>query len=70
MEIEDEMIIEDDLEILDVIQYGFPRRIYVRTNYIVDMDDLAFYRRFRLTKEATLSVLRMIEDRLECDNDL
>lgn len=70
MEIEDEILLEDDIDILDIIDFGFPRRIYIRPNYFEDMDDLGFFRRFRLTKPSVLSVLEMIEGQLEFENDL
>ncbi|KAK5639733.1 hypothetical protein RI129_010544 [Pyrocoelia pectoralis] len=69
MEVEDEMILEDDVDILDIIEFGFPRRLYIRPNYIEEMDDLSFYRRFRLTKPTTISLLEIIEVQLEFDND-
>ncbi|KAK4872749.1 hypothetical protein RN001_014778 [Aquatica leii] len=69
MEVEDEMILEDDLDVLDIIEFGFPRHLYIRPNYIEEMDDLSFYRRFRLTKPTTISLLEMIEVQLEFDND-
>ncbi|KAB0805183.1 hypothetical protein PPYR_02153 [Photinus pyralis] len=34
------------------------------------MDDLNFLKRFRLTKQATMSVLELIENQLEFENDL
>lgn len=67
---EDEIFIEDDVDILNIIDFGFPRRLNVRRNYIDDMDDLSFFRRFRLTKPATISLLELIENNLEYDNDL
>lgn len=39
MEIEDEMFLDDDQDILDIIDYGFPRRRYERADYFHDMDD-------------------------------
>lgn len=70
MEIEDELFHEDDIEILDIINFGFPRRIFRRQNYFEDMDDLSFFRRFRLTKQTTIYVLDLIENNLEFENDL
>ncbi|KAB0799103.1 hypothetical protein PPYR_06983 [Photinus pyralis] len=69
MEVEDEIVLDDDLDIMDIIEYGFPRIIYQRPNYIESMDDMNFFRRFRLTKQATISLLELIEDQLEFDND-
>lgn len=70
MEFDDDDIFEDNFDILEIIDYGFPRRIYNRFNYFEDMDNLNFYRRFRLTKPTVLHLLSLIEDELEFDNDL
>lgn len=64
------MLVEDDLDILDIIDYGFPRRVFNRENYFQSMDDLSFFRRFRLRKPTVLQVLQEIEHLLEFDNDL
>lgn len=70
MEIEDQIFLEDDMDILDIIDMGFPRRMYERSSYFNDMDDISFFRRFRLTKQTTLDILERIEPQLEFDNDL
>lgn len=71
MEAEDQLFIEgDDLDILEIIDNGFPRRIYDRYDYFNNMDDLAFFRRFRLTKPTVLHVLNEIRDQLEFGNNL
>lgn len=70
IEFEDEMFLEDDQDILDIIDYGFPRRQYDRADYFHNMDDVSFFRRFRLTKQTVLNVLEQIEHVLEFDNDL
>ncbi|VEN62940.1 unnamed protein product [Callosobruchus maculatus] len=56
---------EDDLEILDIIENGFPRKVYKRTNHYQEMDEFSFFRRFRLYKSTVLAVLQQIEDELE-----
>lgn len=63
-------IFEDDLDILDQIEFGFPRHIYQRKNYFDEMDALGFFRRFRLKKETVLSLLELIEEDLEFENNL
>lgn len=68
MEIQDEIMLEDDNDILDIIDFGFPRRIFRRPNYFEEMDVMTFYRRYKLTKPTTLYML--IEDALEFQNDL
>ncbi|KAK4875762.1 hypothetical protein RN001_012184 [Aquatica leii] len=70
MEVEDDMFLDDDVDILDIIEYGFPRRIYIRSDYFHNMDDLTFLRRFRLTKPTVLAILAQIEGQLEFNNDL
>ena len=70
MEIEDKLFLDDDdQDILNTINYGFSRRRYERADYFHDMDDLSFFRRFRLTKPTVLMVLKQIEEYLEFDND-
>lgn len=58
-------VFEDDLEVLDLVDAGFPRQIYDRSNYFDNMDNLTFFRRFRLTKPTVLNILEQIEDHLE-----
>lgn len=70
MEIEDQIFLEDDNDILDIIDMGFPRRIFERSNYFEDMDDMSFFRRFRLTKPSSMDILERIEHQLEYNNDL
>ena len=70
MEVEDEMFIDDNADILDVINFGFPRRNYERSDYFQTMDDYSFFRRFRLSKPAVLNFLENIEEEIEFDNDL
>lgn len=70
MEIEDEIFVEDDSDILDIIEFGFPRRLFIRSNYFEEISDMAFFRRFRLTKPTVLSILEMIEPELEFNNDM
>lgn len=70
IELEEEIFLEDDLDILEIIDFGFPRRIYERSNYFQVMDELTFFRRFRLLKETVLRIMEMIEDQLEYPHDL
>lgn len=60
---------DDDLEVLDLLQLGFPREIHERKNHFDTMDNLTFFRRFRLTKPTVLNILEEIEDRLEYPDD-
>nr|CAI5847401.1 unnamed protein product [Callosobruchus analis] len=70
MEFEDELFIDDDLDIIDIINFGFPRRAYERSDYFVTMDNFSFFRRFRLTKSTALSFQENIQEEIEFQNDL
>lgn len=61
---------EDDLVVLDFIEFGIPHQIYERANYFETMDDITFRKRFRLSKEAVQNLLVHIENRLEFPMDL
>jgi hypothetical protein len=39
-------IFEDDFDILEIIDIGFPRLCCVRSAHFHDMDEFTFYRRF------------------------
>lgn len=56
---------EDDLEVLDTIEHGFPRRVQNRPNYYQQMDELSFFKRFRLYKNTVFNVLQQIGHELE-----
>lgn len=56
---------EDDLEVLDIIEHGFPRRVQNRPNYYQQMDELSFFKRFRLYKNTVFNVLQLIDHELE-----
>ncbi|KAI4455231.1 hypothetical protein MML48_9g00013038 [Holotrichia oblita] len=70
MDFEDEDIFEDDMDILEIIDFGFPRTIYTRNNYFQLLDDYTFFRRFRLYKETVYHLLTLIEHELEYPNDV
>ena len=40
---------DDDLEVLDLVEYGVPRQIYLRQNYFDELNAVTFRKRFRLT---------------------
>ena len=63
-------IFEDDLDILEIFDQGFPRRIYNRANAFESLDNWGFYRRYRLTKETVLDMLDLIENQLEFPSDM
>lgn len=59
--------LDDNLDLFDIFENGIPRRKYERASYIEDMDNLTFFKRFRLLKETVLSILPLIEDELAMD---
>lgn len=61
---------EDDLEVLDIFNDGFPRRRYNRKNYYEELDEKTFFQRFRLTKPTVLQLVEMLEDTLEHPDNL
>lgn len=58
-------IFNDDLDILEIIFYGFPRRVNERRNFFEELDNLSFFKTFRLYKETVREVLEHIEQNLE-----
>lgn len=62
-------LFEEDLEIIDLVNFGFPRRRYERSNYYENLDELQFFQRFRLRKNTAYNVLTTIEDQLEFYHD-
>lgn len=48
-------IFEDDFDVLEVIDIGVRRNIYVRNNAFDTLDEPFFYKQFRLTKQTTLA---------------
>lgn len=61
---------DDELDVLELIEYGVPRQIYERADYFNQMDNATFRKRFRLSKEAVQQLLLRIEDRLHFPYDL
>lgn len=68
MDFDDEELFQDLLD-MEIIDFGFPRKIYNRSNCFDDLDNLTFFRRFRLYKETALHLLTLIEDDLEYPNN-
>lgn len=67
---DDEDMFGNDAEILEIVDYGFPKRIYLRRNHFEDLDNLTFFQRFRLTKNTVLNILPLIEEKLEYPTDM
>jgi hypothetical protein len=65
MEIVEEDLFADDLDILDIIDNGFPRRRRVRSEIFNSLDEYTLFKRFRFTKETTLHFYEFIEDELD-----
>lgn len=59
----------DDIDVLEIIEYGFPRRVNQRRNHYEEMDNLTFFKTFRLYKHTFLRILGLIEERLEYPNE-
>ncbi|KAI4455430.1 hypothetical protein MML48_9g00003661 [Holotrichia oblita] len=60
---------EDDWYIYEFIRFGIPRQLYERNNWFDDLCDVAFRKRFRISRECTLDILRQIENQLEYPYD-
>lgn len=56
---------DDELDVLELVLVGIPRKINVRKNYFDTYDDLNFYQRFRVTKNTAYQILLQIEEQLE-----
>ncbi|KAG5869690.1 hypothetical protein JTB14_025717 [Gonioctena quinquepunctata] len=56
---------DDDLDDLNVIIHGIPRRVYNRADYYNSFDDLTFFKRFRVTKPTAILILNEIEVEIE-----
>jgi hypothetical protein len=65
-----EEFFDDDLDILEIIDVGFSRFRYTRSDKFHELDKHTFNSRFRLTKQTTLDVLIQIEEELEFANDI
>ncbi|ENN83248.1 hypothetical protein YQE_00393, partial [Dendroctonus ponderosae] len=61
---------EDELDILEIIEFGFPKRIYIRNNPLEDLDELTFFKRFRLYKTTVIELMRVLQPDLEYPNEL
>ncbi|KAI4465872.1 low-density lipoprotein receptor-related [Holotrichia oblita] len=61
---------EDDLNMLDMLEYGTPRQVNQRMNYFERMDGPTFRKRFRLSKECVQDLLIRIEEGLEYPLDM
>lgn len=58
-------ILDDDLDVLEIIYYGFPREIYIRKNYFEDLSPLDFFKNFRLYKDTVLQINNLIGHNLQ-----
>jgi hypothetical protein len=61
--------LEDDLDILQIIDFDFPRFQYTRFGRFHELDAFKFYSRFRLTKASALHFLILIEEEIEFPAD-
>jgi hypothetical protein len=60
--------LEDDLDILEIIDFGFPRFQYTKSGRFHKLDEFRFYSRFRLTKASALHFFILIEEEIEFPN--
>ncbi len=60
----------DDLFVLDFLENRIPRQIYERSHYFDTLDEVAFRRRFRLSRESVLYILDIIQEHLEYPYDV
>ena len=58
-------IIDNDFDEIEIVEFGIPRRIYIRSNHFDHLDDATFFKKFRLTKESVQFVLSLIEDEIK-----
>jgi hypothetical protein len=63
--------LEDELYILEIIGFGFPRFQYTRSDRFHGLDTLTFYSRFNLirVKASVLHFLILIEEEIEFSED-
>ncbi|KAI4468077.1 hypothetical protein MML48_2g00018722 [Holotrichia oblita] len=66
----DDDFLNNDLEIFDIVEFRFPRNIYLRFNHFEDLDNLTFFQRFRLTKDTVMNILPQVEHLLEYPLDI
>nr|CAI5822461.1 unnamed protein product [Callosobruchus analis] len=60
----------DDVDEIELIEFGIPRAIYTRANHYNNMSNHTFFKRFRLTKETVMILLPLLEDQLEFPFDV
>lgn len=69
MDVEWDDLFDDDLDILEIIDFGFPRRIiYDRTDDFNNLDGLSFFSRYRLTKPTVMNLLVQAQNDFEFRN--
>lgn len=61
---------DDDLDEINLVIFGIPRRVCNRHNYFESFDDLTFFQRFRVTKPTALQILNEIEADIEFPYDM
>jgi hypothetical protein len=60
----------DDLEEIELIEFGIPRNINIRANHFNSLPDYKFFKKFRLTKESVMKILPLLENQLEFPLDM
>ncbi|KAK4882442.1 hypothetical protein RN001_005761 [Aquatica leii] len=60
----------DDLDVVELIEFGVPRQIYNRSDHFNSLDDYEFFKKFRLIKETVMHLLPVLENELEFPTNL
>jgi hypothetical protein len=60
---------EDFDDFLEIIDFGFPRFQFTRSDRFHELDKFRFYSRFNLTKVSALHFLILIEEEIEFPAD-
>ncbi|KAJ8927985.1 hypothetical protein NQ314_008158 [Rhamnusium bicolor] len=60
----------DDIDEVELIEFGIPRNILVRQDHCNSLPDYKFFKKFRLRKETVMFLLPFLEDRLEFPSDM
>ncbi|KAJ8914128.1 hypothetical protein NQ315_016205 [Exocentrus adspersus] len=67
---EDDINEVQDVEEVELIEFGLPRQVYIRIDYFDVLDEASFRRRFRLSRECVHHLLAQIEHMLEFPHNL
>jgi hypothetical protein len=60
---------EDFDDFLEIMDFGFPRFQFTRSDCFHELDKFRFYSKFNLTKASVLNFLILIEEEIEFPTD-